>query len=191
MLHTLGNALVCSRYQNMMHRYSDLIEIANVSNFSHSLAGGQIQPGPGSFYEIPDYFAQMLYQRAPGSFPLGVNRNNPLPFYLREPDLDATLSADGKTLRIYGVNSAPELRKVSFALPAKLGAVQSSEVFVVGDSNAVPDSEAMNSEDEPRRIAIHSEKLELSGSKFDYGFAPFSITLLEVQFAQNQPRDRK
>jgi alpha-N-arabinofuranosidase len=184
MLHTLGNALVCSRYQNMMHRYSDLIEIANLSNFSHSFAGGQIQPGPGSFYEIPDYSAQMLYQHAAGSFPLGVNRNNPLSFYLREPDLDATLSADGKTLRIYGVNSTPELRKVSFALPAKLGAVQSAEAFVVGDSNAVPDSEAMNSEDEPHRVATHSKKLEPSGSKLDYGFAPFSITLLEVQLAK-------
>ena len=71
MLHTLGNALVCSRYQNMMHRYSDLIEIANLSNFSHSFAGGQIQPGPGSLYEIPDYATQSLYQRAAGSFPLG------------------------------------------------------------------------------------------------------------------------
>jgi len=180
MLHTLGNALVCSRYQNMMHRYSDLIEIANLSNFSHSFAGGQIQPGPGSFYAIPDYSAQMLYQRAAGSFPLGVNRRNPLSFYLREPDLDATLSADGKTLRIYGVNSTAELRKVSFSLPAKLGAAQSAEVFVVGDSNAEPDSEAMNSEDAPHRVATRSKKLEVSGSKFDYGFTPFSITLLEI-----------
>jgi alpha-N-arabinofuranosidase len=184
MLHTLGNALVCSRYQNMMHRYSDLIEIANLSNFSHSFAGGQIQPGPGSFYTIPDYAAQMLYQRAAGSFPIGVHRNNPLSFYLREPDLAATLSAEGKTLRIYGVNSTTELRKVSFSLPAKLGAVQSAEVFVVGDSNTVADSEAMNSEDEPHRVATQSKKLPLSGSKFDYGFAPFSITLLEVQLAK-------
>jgi alpha-L-arabinofuranosidase len=180
MLHTLGNALVCSRYQNMMHRYSDLIEIANLSNFSHSFAGGQIQPGPGSFYEIPDYSAQMLYQRAAGSFPLGLNRGNQLSFYLREPDLDATLSADGKTLRIYGVNSTAERRKVSFSLSTKLGSAQSAEAFVVGDSNPVPDSEAMNSEDEPHRVATQDKKLEAIGSKFDYGFAPFSITLLEI-----------
>jgi alpha-N-arabinofuranosidase len=80
MLHTLGNALVCSRYQNMMHRYSDLIEIANLSNFSHSLGGGQLQPGPGWLYKIPSYDTQGLYQRAAGSFPLGVERSSALSF---------------------------------------------------------------------------------------------------------------
>lgn len=184
MLHTLGNALVCSRYQNMMHRYSDLIEIANLSNFSHSFAGGQIQPGPGYLYEIPDYSAQILYQRAAGSFPLGINRNSPLSFYLREPDLDASLSPDGKTLRIYGVNSTPGLRHVSFTLANSFGAVVSSQVFVLGDSNVVPDSEAMNLRDEPHRVAVKSKKADFSGHKFDYGFAPFSVTLLELQLGK-------
>jgi alpha-N-arabinofuranosidase len=184
MLHTLGNAMVCSRYQNMMHRYADLIEIANVSNFSHSFAGGQIQPGPGSFYTIPDYSAQGLYQRAAGSFPLGVNRSSPLSFYLREPDLDVTLSPDGKTLRVYSVNSTPDVKKVDFALSRKLGTIQTAESFVVGDTNPVPDSEAMNSKDDPHRVATRTKKLALTGSRFEYGFAPFSITLLEIQLAR-------
>jgi alpha-N-arabinofuranosidase len=183
MLHTLGNALVCSRYQNMMHRYSDLIEIANLSNFSHSFGGGQLQPGPGWLYKIPSYDTQGLYQRAVGSFPLEVERSSPLSFYLREPDLDATLSADGKTLRIYAVNSTPDLRKVRFRLPISFGAVQAAHVFVVGDSNPVADSEAMNSRDLPHRVSLESKKLDLSGREFDYGFAPFSVTLLELQMA--------
>lgn len=82
MLHTLGNALVCSRYQNMLHRYADLVEIANLSNLSHSFAGGQLQPGPGYLYEIPDYFAQVLYQHAAGSYALKMQRSSPLSFYL-------------------------------------------------------------------------------------------------------------
>lgn len=184
MLHTLGNAMVCSRYQNMMHRYADLIEISNVSNFSHSFAGGQIQPGPGYFYTIPDYSAQMLYQRAVGSFPVGVNRSSPLSFYLREPDLDATLSPDGKTLRIYAVNSTPNLRRIMFTLPQSLGTIAAAESFIVGDTNAVPDSEAMNSPDDPHRVSTRTQKLALSGSKFEYAYAPFSITLLEIQLAK-------
>jgi alpha-L-arabinofuranosidase len=184
MLQTLGNAMVCSRYQNMMHRYADLIEISNVSNFSHSFAGGQIQPGPGYFYTIPAYSAQMLYQRAAGSYPLGVNRSSSLSFYLREPDLDATLSADGKTLRIYSVNSTPNLRKVDFVLSPRLGAIAAAESFVVGDTNSVPDSEAMNSPDDPHRISTRTQKLALSAGQFEYGFAPFSITLLEIQLAR-------
>jgi alpha-L-arabinofuranosidase len=184
MLQTLGNAMICSRYQNMMHRYADLVEISNVSNFSHSFAGGQIQPGPGYFYTIPDYSAQMLYQRAAGSFPMRVDRSSPLSFYLREPDLDATLSADGKTLRIYSVNSTPNLRKVSFSLPQSLGTIATADSYVVGDLNTVPDSEAMNSPDDPHRVSTQSKKLVLGGNKFDYGFAPFTITLLEIQLAR-------
>ena len=52
-LHTLGNALVCSRYQNMLHRYSDLVEIANLSNLSRTFARGVLQPGRGRSTKYP------------------------------------------------------------------------------------------------------------------------------------------
>jgi alpha-N-arabinofuranosidase len=186
MLHTLGNALVCSRYQNMMHRYADLIEIANLSNFSHSLGGGQLQPGPGWLYKIPSYDTQGLYQRAAGSFPLEIERSSTLSFYLSEPDLDATLSSDGKTLRIYGVNSTPDARPIKFKLPAKFGAVDTAEAFVVADSNPVADSEAMNSRDDPHRVALQRRILDLRGREFDYSFAPFAVTLLELRLADQK-----
>src|SRR5580704_8196026 len=186
MLQTLGNALVCSRYQNMLHRYSDLVEIANLSNMSDSLGGGQLQPGPGSLYKIPSYDTQGLYQRAAGSFPLRVERSSALSFYLREPDLDATLSADGKTLRIYGVNSTPEPRSVKFALPSSFGPVVAADVFVVADSHSVADSEAMNSRDDPHRVALQRKKTDLRGSEFEYRFAPFAVTLLELRLADKK-----
>ena len=183
MLHTLGNALVCSRYQNMMHRYSDLIEIANLSNLSHSFAGGQLQPGPGWLYMIPDYYAQLLYQRAAGSYSLRVERSSSLSFYLREPDLDATISGDGKTLRVYAVNSTSETRKVKFALPASFGRVQSAQAFVLGDNNRVPDSEAMNLPDQRNRVSVHNRTMEYSEREFTYLFDPFTVTLLEMKLA--------
>jgi alpha-L-arabinofuranosidase len=186
MLQTLGNALVCSRYQNLLHRYSDLVEIANLSNISDSLGGGQLQPGPGWLYKIPSYDTQGLYQRAAGSFPLRVERSSALSFYLREPDLDATLSADGKTLRIYGVNSTPDPRSVKFALPSSLGPVVAADVFVVADSYSVADSEAMNSRDDPHRVALQRKKADVRGSKFEYRFAPFAVTLLELKLGDKK-----
>jgi alpha-L-arabinofuranosidase len=186
MLQTLGNALVCSRYQNMMHRYSDLVEIANLSNMSDSLGGGQLQPGPGWLYKIPSYDTQGLYQRAAGSFPLGLERSSALSFYLKEPDLDATLSEDGKTLRIYGVNSTPEPRSVKFTLPSSFGPVEAAEVFVVADSNRVADSEAMNSRDDPHRVALQRKRADLGGREFEYRFAPFAVTLLELQLTSKK-----
>ena len=52
MLLTLGNALSCSRYQNLMHRHSNLVEIAIRSNLSDSFGSGVIQPGPGWLYRL-------------------------------------------------------------------------------------------------------------------------------------------
>jgi alpha-L-arabinofuranosidase len=186
MLQTLGNALVCSRYQNMMHRYSELVEIANLSNMSDSLGGGQLQPGPGWLYKIPSYDTQGLYQRAAESFPLGLDRSSPLSFYLREPDLDATLSKDGKTLRIYGVNSTPEPHSIKFTLPSSFGPVEAAEVFVVADSSRVADSEAMNSRDDPHRVALLRKRENLRGREFEYRFAPFAVTLLELQLTNKK-----
>jgi alpha-L-arabinofuranosidase len=181
MLMTMGNALALSRYQNMMHRYSDLVQIANRSNLSDSFGSGVIEPGPGSLYFTPTYYSQRLYQRAAGSFPLKMDRNSSLSFYLREPDLDATLSPDGKTLRVYAVNSTGVPRKVAFHLNPLLGSVQGGEVFVLRDGDAQPDSEAMNSRDDPDRVGVRAGKVNFSGSGFEYSFAPFAVTLLELQ----------
>ena len=181
MLMTLGNALTDSRYQNLMHRYADLIEFANRSNLSDSFGSGVLEPGPGSLYFTPTYYSQILYQRAAGSFPVRIERAAAPAPYLQEPDLDAAVSPDGKTLRIYAVNSTGETRKVKFRLNPELGAVQAGQAAVLGDSEKVADSEAMNSRDQPNRVGVKTAKADVSGSQFEYGFAPFTVTLLELE----------
>jgi alpha-L-arabinofuranosidase len=180
MLLTLGNALSLSRYQNLLHRSSDLVEIANRSNFSDSFGSGVIQPGPGWLYFTPAYFSQSFYQRAAGSTSLKIERENPLPFYLREPDLDASLSADGKTLLIYEVNSTRDMRSVVFHLDPRLGSVSSGRVFVLKDSNEEVDSEAMNSRDDPDRVRVFAQPAQIHGNAFEWESSPFSLTLLEL-----------
>ena len=181
MLLTMGNSLTCSRYQNLMHRYSDLIAFANRSNLSDSFGSGVLEPGPGWIYFTPTYYSQGLYQRAAGSYSLKLDRTGSLSLYLQEPDLDATLSPDGKTLRIYAVNSTSETRKVKFHLNPSLGAVRAGEAFVLGDSGPTPDSEAMNSHDEPNEVGVKTQKASFSGPEFEYEFAPFTVTLLELE----------
>lgn len=185
MLETLGNALICSRYQNMLHRYSDIVEIANLSNFSTSFGGGQLQTGPGWIYKIPTYYTQGFYQRSAGSYPLKITRTSQLPFYLQEPDLDATITPDKKTLRIYAVNSTPDRRKVNFRLGGTLGSAIGGRAFVVGDSAVAADSEAMNSRDNPERISAKESAVKVSEKMFEYEFAPFTITLVEIQLHGN------
>ena len=185
MLLTLGNALSLSRFQNMMHRYSDWIEIANRSNLSDSFGSGVLVPGPGSLYRTPSYYSQQLYQRAAGSIPLKIERNSPLPLYAHEPDLDATLTPDGKTLRLYGVNSTSEPRAVRFELGPDLGSVESGKIFVLRDRDQQPDSEAMNSRDDPERVVVRTASTSLNGPGFAYQFPPFAVTLLELRLRKS------
>ena len=180
MLQTLGNALSCSRYQNLLHRYADLAEIAIRSNLVDSFGSGVILPGPGWLYLAPTYYSQKLYTRAAGSYPLRVERTTMLPWHLQEPDLSVTLSEDGKTLRIYGVNSTAEARQLKFHLVDFPASMKSGTVYVLRDRDAAGTPEVMNSRDDPNRITPVTSPVTASGKDFDYAFAPFTVTLLEL-----------
>jgi len=181
MLQTLGNALSCSRYQNLLHRYADLAEIAIRSNLVDSFGSGVILPGPGWLYLAPTYYSQKLYTRAAGSYPLRVERATSLPWHLQEPDLSVTLSEDGKTLRIYGVNSTAEARQLKFHLVDFPGAVKAGMAYILRDREAAGTPEVMNSRDDPGRITPVASPLAAGGRDFDYAFAPFTVTLLELE----------
>ena len=180
MLLTLGDALSNSRYQNLMHRYADLVEIAIRSNLSDSFGSGMIQPTPGALYLSPAYYAQKLYQRAAGTYPLKIEHSSKTAWELDDPDLSATLSPDGKTLRIFAVNSTAESEKVNFHLDG-LSAAAGGEAAVLKDRNNALDSEAMNSENDVERITTSSQAVKLKGSEFPFSFSPYSVTLLELK----------
>ena len=186
MLLTLGNALSASRYQNLLHRYADLVEIAVRSNLSDSFGSGVIQPGQGWIYLTPTYYSQILYQRAAGTFPLKIERPSNLAWALQDPDLSATLSSDGRMLRVYAVNSTADFENVHFYLDALPLPIAGGEITVLKDRENVGDSEAMNSRNDPERIISSSLPLDLTGTDFPMSFAPFSVTLLELRLGSLQ-----
>jgi alpha-N-arabinofuranosidase len=181
MLLTLGNALSNSRYQNLMHRYADLVEIAIRSNLSDSFGSGMIQPTPGRLYLSPAYYAQKIYQRAAGTYPLKIDRASTYSWELQDPDLSATLSPDGKILRIFAVNSTAQSEKINFHLDGFSSAVADGEATILSDSQKALDSEAMNSENDAERIALSSKTVSAKGREFAFSFAPYSVTLLELK----------
>lgn len=181
MLLTLGNALSNSRYQNLMHRYSGLVEIAIRSNLSDSFGSGMIQPSPGALYLSPAYYAQKLYQRAAGTYPLKIDRSANTSWELDDPDLSATLSPDGKMLRIYAVNSTDEVEKLNFHLDGFASLATGGEAFVLKDRENALDSEAMNSLNDAERITTSSQEVHLKGKEFPFSFLPYSVTLLELK----------
>ncbi|OQC64156.1 MAG: Intracellular exo-alpha-(1-_5)-L-arabinofuranosidase [Verrucomicrobia bacterium ADurb.Bin006] len=186
-LQTLQNALSCSRYHNLMHRHADSVEIAVRSNLIDSFGSGVILTGPGWLYCAPTYHAQCLYARAAGTYPLRVERRtqdaaSDLPWNLHEPDLSATVSSDGRTLRVYGVNSTGRTIDVQAALAGFVGPVTSGNAYVLRDTQSAATAEVLNSRDEPERVSVSTRPVEIGEGSPVLQFAPFSLTLYEFEF---------
>lgn len=185
-LQTLGNALSVARYHNLMHRHADSVEIAIRSNLIDSFGSGVILTGPGWLYVAPAYHAQCLYARAAGSFPVRVERHvhesgAPLPWNLDEPDLSATLSADGRTLRVYGVNATAQRLEVKAELAGWKTRVGKGTMHVVREAERSGTPEILNSRDEPERVKVFSQPAAWKGATGVFSFEPFSVTLYELQ----------
>src|SRR5208282_5289325 len=115
-----------------------------------------------------------------GSYPLRIERDTSIPWYLQEPDLSVTLSEDSKTLRIYGVNSTAEARQLSFHLADFPASVEGGTAYILRDRDAAGTPEVMNSRDDPDRICPVTSPVTATGKGFDYEFAPFTVTLVEL-----------
>jgi alpha-N-arabinofuranosidase len=183
MLQTLENALSVARYLNLLQRYADLVEIANRSNFADSFGSGFVLTGPGWIYESPAYYAQKLYARAAGSYPLVIERSSQA-WPLEQPDLTANLSADGARLLIYSVNPAPQAIDVHFHLDGFTAAVSGGTVLTLEDHEHGRTAEVMNSRDDPERVSLGTQPAPVRGRAFEFTFQPLSVTLLELTLAR-------
>ncbi len=180
MLRTLSNALACSRYQNLMHRHADLVEMAMRSNLADSFGSGVLVTGPGWLYRAPTYYSQQMYQEAAGGFPLKIERSAKQPWPDQQPDLSAVVSADGRTLRIFAVNATDRALATAFRLKGFRGGVRKAGAVVLRDREGPGSPEGMNSRDDPQRIAPAARRVEAAGDAFTVVFDPFSVTRLDL-----------
>ena len=174
-LWNLWNALACSRYHNLIHRYADLVKIANRSNLTNSFCSGIIQTRGTHLYLTPTYHAQWLYSNLAGTIPLRIEGEIPADV---SPDISATLSADRSTLTLFCVNElgTAVVRPIDLAgFKLKTNRI---EQYVLTDSRNVPEASATNSLDEPNRVAPVRTSVVIAGQKFKATFAPYSLTVL-------------
>lgn len=179
-LQTLSNVLACSRYQNLMHRHADLVEMAMRSNLIDSFGSGVIVTGPGWLYLAPTYYSQQMYQQAAGALPLKIERASRQPWPDQQPDLSAVLSPDGRTLRVFAVNAADKPLAAAFRLKGFGGGVRIAGAVVLKDRQEALSPEGMNTRDDPRRIAPARRPVEAAGSAFTVVFEPYSLTRLDL-----------
>lgn len=180
-LQSLGNALDCSRYHNLLQRYADLVEMGIRSNLIDSFGSGVIVTGPGWMYLAPTYYAEQLYGRAAGSYPLNVERAGGLPWQLQQPDVSATLTPDRRLLRIYAVNSTAAPLTPAIVLAEGEEPVADTTAFVLKNREGPPNTEAMNSASDPRAVSVETRSVPIAGNRFAITFEPYSLTLVEIR----------
>ena len=177
-LWTLANALACSRYQNLMHRECDLVEIGCRSNLCNSFCSGNIQTNNHALYKTPTWYAQRLYATQGLGRPLKIDP----PFALdTAPDLSAVLSDDGKSVTLFAVNSTAADVERTLDISALRHGVSEVSIQTLADRDRAGEPDAVNSFAEPQRISIAASKLHVDGGKFRYRFP--ALTLVVLRFA--------
>jgi alpha-L-arabinofuranosidase len=176
MLWTLENALACSRYQNLMHRYADLVDIANRSNLINSFCSGIIQADNHRLYKTPTYYAQWLYSTKAGNVPLKIESKSPRRML---PDISATLTEDGTRIILFAVNPSKEEITRPIDLSAFGAEGQEYTVWTLADRQNAKDPNATNSFGDPERICLAESKSKSDNPRIDYRFPALSLTVIE------------
>jgi alpha-N-arabinofuranosidase len=180
-LWTLDNALACSRYHNLLHRHCDVVGIANRSNLTNSFCSGIIQTDNHRLYKTPTYYAQQLYATLAGARALRIE--SALPAVVK-PDVSATLSADGKTVILFAVNSSLTDVTRTVDLSAFGAGAQDVEVWTLGDRQGAGEPDVTNSFGEPERVRPVRSSFKATSARFDYRFAALSLAVLRWQVAK-------
>ena len=172
----LANALACARYQNLLHRQCDLVDIACRSNLCNSFCSGIIQTDNHRIYLTPTGYMQQLYATVAGDKPLKIEPNFALDSL---PDFSATLSSDGRTVTLFAVN--PNAAALSRTLDFSAFGEQAEEISVwtLADHDRAGAPDVTNSFGDPMRVAPAKSTLHPPASRFDYRFPAFSITVLQ------------
>jgi alpha-N-arabinofuranosidase len=174
-LWTLENALACSRYHNLLHRYADLVVIANRSNLTNSFCSGIIQTDNHRLFKTPTYYAQQLYAKRAGSHPLRIMSTVPPNV---APDVSATLTSTGDSLTLFAVNDtlADVTRTLDFSAFGNRG--QEMTVWTLTDTKRAGELDVANSFVDPERVAPVESRIQAPSARLAYRFPALSLTVL-------------
>jgi alpha-N-arabinofuranosidase len=178
-LWTLENALACCRYHNMIHRYADLVRIANRSNLTNSFCSGIIQTDNHRLYKTPTYYAQQLYATLAGNRALKVKFASS-----QNLDLSATLTKSGDAVFLFAVNDGLNdiVRSVDFSSFGDRG--QEVSTWILTDRKHAGQPDAINGFGDPERISPVQSKLQTSSPRFDYRFPALSLSVIRWEVKQ-------
>jgi len=177
-LWTLENALACSRYHNLIHRYSDIVLIANRSNLTNSFCSGIIQTDNHRLYKTPTYYAQQLYATLGGNRALKVESG---PMANSGLDVSATLTAPKNAVILFAVNNTLKeiTRPMDFSAFGEHGQLIST--WTLTDRKNAGEPDVTNGFGDPERIIPVKSSFQAPLPRFDYRFPALSLTVIRWQ----------
>jgi alpha-L-arabinofuranosidase len=145
-LYTLDCALFEAQFLNILHRNSDIVEIACRSNLVNSFCGGTIQTNAAGLYRIPSFFVMKLFS----------DHSKPVPLMISETprglDVTACISKDRVSLCIFAVNVRKEPVELKLDLDALGAGMKIVAGEVVGDTQDRRQVDVTNGWDHPQRV---------------------------------------
>ena len=109
-LMTLNTALYTGRYLNLLHRYSNVVDLACRSNMTNSFGSGMIQTNPAGLYLTPSYYVMKLYAEHSKPLPVKVAGT------VEGVDFSACASEKKDTVCVFAVNTSSEPMRIRLNL---------------------------------------------------------------------------
>jgi alpha-L-arabinofuranosidase len=118
---------------------------------------------------------QQLYATLAGDKALRIDSTLPAN---ASPDVSATLSANGEMVTFFAVNSGPKDISRPMDLSAFGGEGRNAEVWTLADSKQSGEPDMINSFAAPNRVTVVESRFRALGTKFDYRFPAYSVTVV-------------
>jgi len=179
---TLECALAEAAYMTGLERNADVVRMASYAPLFANSEAWQWTPdmiwvNSLQSFGTPDYYAQMLFSRNRGSFVLPVSfdtsaAGGAAPSFFVSAARD---DASGEII-IKGVNPSPEPAEATLELDGVTTVSPTAQSIVLASAKLSD----QNTFEDPARVSPKTSSVEDVGSKFDYTFAPYSLTVLRI-----------
>jgi alpha-L-arabinofuranosidase len=175
-------ALAEAAYMTGLERNADVVVMSSYAPLFGHEEGWQWRPNliwcdNLHSYGTPSYYVQQLFSRNRGDRVLPVELTGVLPTEKQHPRFYATAAHDDKTgeliLKVVNASSARVEAAIQVSGAAKLG----RKASVTQLTAALSDENSLAA---PKKVAPVSTLLGIPGPRIDYGFLPYSMTIIRV-----------
>lgn len=172
-------ALSEAAFMTGMERNAAVVDMASYAPLFAHVDGWQWTPdliwvNNHQTLKTTDYYVQQLFSIHKGTKVVPVTRNNEVIAGKDSLYASATYDENSRELIIKIINAAP-VEQVQTIETGKKG---SSASVIVLQSD---DLEAMNSFEDPMKISPKTSPLKVSGKKFDFKAAPYSVNVIKMK----------